>query len=57
MLIENIDTIYSNIFTKKHRFHSENKTTGGKQYGYSPKSLNSLPAKILPIAVLHFSNA
>ena len=29
MFIENIDTIYSNIFTKKHRFLEENKIIGG----------------------------
>nr|DAD94419.1 MAG TPA: hypothetical protein [Siphoviridae sp. cttFh17] len=29
MPVQNIDTIYSNIFTKKHRFHPENKLTGG----------------------------
>nr|DAQ68288.1 MAG TPA: hypothetical protein [Bacteriophage sp.] len=27
MLIENIDTIYSDIFTKKHRFHWVRKET------------------------------
>lgn len=33
VFIENIDTIYSNIFTKKHRFLLENELVGGKQYG------------------------
>lgn len=38
VFIENTDTIYSNIFTKKHRFLLENKMTGGAAYEeYSDK--------------------
>ena len=38
VFIENIDTIYSNIFTEKHRFPLENKIIGGAAYEeYSDK--------------------
>lgn len=38
VFIEDIDTICSNIFTKKHRFPLENKMTGGATYEeYSDK--------------------